>query len=90
MLSKPDTLLELTDYHFKLTKQKDNYKEMYNSLNSKAQIYYLKGEKDNSMIVLDQSAALSIEVDNTDNLGEIYGNMASIYIVQRKYQEGIL
>lgn len=87
--AQPDSVLVVTEFHYKLAKEKGAKREMANALNEKSYAYYIKGNTKQSMVELNKTAEIYIELKDQNALATIYGNMGNIYGEERKYQEAV-
>ncbi|WP_375238002.1 tetratricopeptide repeat protein [Aurantibacter sp.] len=87
--AKPDSTLVIADYHIELAKQKNAKREIANALNEKSYAYYLKGDTKQSMVELNKTIEIYKDLDDSNALATIYGNMGNIYGEERKYQEAV-
>lgn len=87
--SLPDSVLVSLDYHYKLADEKNETRQMFNALNSKAHTYMLKGRLDKSIGLYSQAEALAIQLDNPYLQSIIMGNTGNIFVKQKKYEKAI-
>jgi tetratricopeptide (TPR) repeat protein len=87
--SLPDSVLVSLDYHYQLADEKNETRQMFNALNSKAHIYMLKGRLDKSIGLYSQAEALAIQLENPYLQAIITGNLGNIFVKQKKYQKAI-
>jgi tetratricopeptide (TPR) repeat protein len=87
--AKPDSTLVIADYHIELAKQKNATREIANALNEKSYAYYLKGNTKQSMVELNKTIDIYTDLEDSNALATIYGNMGNIYGEENKYQEAV-
>jgi len=56
--NKPEEVISLTEYHYQLAKEKGSVKQMATALNERSYAYYIKGDLNTSIEVLQQSISL--------------------------------
>lgn len=85
--AKPDSVILITKYHYKLAEEKNITKEMASALNERSYAYYIKGDLNKSSEVLNQSIGLFKLINEPKNLAVIQSNLGNIYLEQKKYLE---
>jgi len=83
--NKPEKVISLTEYHYQLAKEKGSVKQMATALNERSYAYYIKGDLNTSIEVLQQSISLYKKINEPKNLAAIQSNIGSIYSEQKKY-----
>jgi tetratricopeptide (TPR) repeat protein len=86
---QPDSILNITNYHYNLAKDKRSVLEMTKSLSEKYRAYYKKGDIKKAMQVLQENYILTKKLNDNKALTIIYSNMGNIYGEQGKYQEAV-
>ena len=88
--SDPDSSLKLSEFHYKLAKQKRNRKEEALALNEKAIVYYMLGYKlDKINTVLQEVLAIYTELKNYNGLASTKNNLAALFQHQGDNQSAI-
>jgi tetratricopeptide (TPR) repeat protein len=86
---QPDSILKITNYHYKLAKERNSIIEMTYSLSQKYRAYYKKGDIKKAMQTLEENVSLNKKLNDKKALTIIYSNMGNIYGEQGKYQEAV-
>jgi len=87
--AQPDATLKVLDYYYKLAKEKNNTKELYNVANDRGGIYRLKGELDISMNYYKEAEKLAIKLNDPALKAAIIGNIGNVYANQKDYKKAL-
>ncbi len=81
----PDSTLRITDYHYKLAKEKNSLYQMGNALNEKSYAYYLKGDISKSTSTLKDAIEMYSNSDNLEMYAISSSNLGNIYVEKKEY-----
>ena len=81
----PDSTLRITDYHYKLAKEKNSLYQMGNALNEKSYAYYLKGDVSKSSNTLEDAIEMYSNSDNLDMYAVSNSNLGNLYVETKEY-----
>ena len=81
----PDSTLRITDYHYKLAKEKNSLYQMGNALNEKSYAYYLKGDVSKSSSTLEEAIEMYSNSDNLDMYAVSNSNLGNLYVETKEY-----
>ena len=81
----PDSTLLITDYHYKLAKEKNSLYQMGNALNEKSYAYYLKGDVSKSSSTLEEAIEMYSNSDNLDMYAVSNSNLGNLYVETKEY-----
>lgn len=87
--AQPDSTLKVLDYYYKLAKEKNNLKELYNVANDRGGIYRLKGELDLSMRYYLEAEKLAIKLNDPILKAANLGNVGNVYANKKDYKEAL-
>ncbi|WP_162523863.1 tetratricopeptide repeat protein [Flavobacterium sp. LMO8] len=87
--AKPDSTLIVLEYYYKLAKEKNNTKELFNVANDRGGIYRLKGELDTSMHYYKEAEKFAIKLNNPLLKANITGNIGNVYANQKNYKKAL-
>ncbi len=85
--AQPDSSLVVLDYYYKLAKEKNNIKELYNVANDRGGIYRLKGETDLAMNYYKEAENLAEKLNDPSLKAAILGNLANVYVQKKDYSK---
>ncbi|WP_320814124.1 tetratricopeptide repeat protein [Flavobacterium sp.] len=85
--AQPDSTLVVLDYYYKLAKDKNSIKELFNVANDRGGIYRFKGESDLAMKFYKEAEKLTIKLNDFDLKATILGNIGNVYINKKDYQQ---
>lgn len=85
----PDSVVVLINYHFRLAKEKNSKREMANALNEKAFAYYIYGETDSSLAMLEKAVKFRTEMKDSLEVALLNNNIGNIYRGQNDYQKAV-
>lgn len=87
--AQPDSTLKVLNYYYKLAKEKNNTKELFNVANDRGGIYRLKGELDTSMHYYKEAEIFAKKLNDPTLKANIIGNMGNIYANRKSYKEAL-
>ena len=87
--AQPDVALKVLAYYYKLAKENNNTKELYNVANDRGGIYRLKGELDKSMHYYKVAEKLAIKLNNSTLKADITGNIGNVYANKKDYKQAL-
>ena len=87
--SQPDSVFELTIYHYDLAERKNSKREMVKALNDRTFALCIKGKQDEALVEMNKAVDILSHLDDKIGLAKVYNNMGSVYLFQHKYQESI-
>ncbi|WP_339836786.1 tetratricopeptide repeat protein [uncultured Flavobacterium sp.] len=85
--AQPDSTLVVLDYYYKLAKEKNVTKELYNVANDRGGIYRFKGESDLAMKYYKDAESLANMLNNPNLKAAISGNIGNVYINKKDYKQ---
>jgi tetratricopeptide (TPR) repeat protein len=85
--AQPDSTLVILDYYYKLAKEKNAIKELFNVANDRGGIYRFKGESDLAMKFYKEAEKLAIKLNDRELKATILGNMGNVFINKKDYQK---
>ena len=85
--AQPDSTLVILDYYYKLAKEKNAIKELFNVANDRGGIYRFKGESDLAMKFYKEAEKLAIKLNDRELKATILGNMGNVFINKKDYQQ---
>jgi tetratricopeptide (TPR) repeat protein len=86
---QPDTTIKVLEYYYKLAKEKNNTKELYNVANDRGGVYRLKGELDLSMRYYKEAQKLAIKLNDPALKAIVFGNLGNVYANQKDYKQAL-
>lgn len=87
--AQPDSTLALTDYHYKLGKSKNAYKQMIYALIERSNIYRLKGNYDKAMSPLTETLELATTNNDSLEIANTNLSMGNVFISQSDFEKAI-
>lgn len=87
--AQPDATLKVLEYYYKLAKEKNNSKELYNVANDRGGVYRLKGELDLSMRYYKEAQKLAIKLNDPALKAIVLGNLGNVYANQKDYKQAL-
>ncbi len=88
-LSQPDSVIQVTDFHFELAEKRANNQEKIKALSEKSYVYFVKGNASKAEELLKEAIKIQITLNDSIALARAYTNLASIYGAQSKFVETI-
>ena len=85
--AQPDSTLIVLDYYYRLAKEKNATKELYNVANDRGGIYRFKGESDLAMKYYKEAENLASKLNDPNLKAAILGNMGNVFINKKDYQQ---
>jgi tetratricopeptide (TPR) repeat protein len=85
----PDTALPITEYHFERAQQLGDDAEMAKALNEQGLIYYMRGQPDLSIQVLQAALAHTKALGDSTQVAVLYSNIGTLHKEQRQFKEAI-
>ncbi len=86
---QPDSTLKTLEYYYKLAKDKNNIKELYNVANDRGGIYRLKGELNKSMQYYNEAQTLASKLNDPVLNATIIGNIGNVYANKNDYKKAL-
>jgi len=87
--AQPDATLKVLEYYYKLAKEKNNTKELYNVANDRGGIYRLKEELDVSMRYYKEAQKLAEKLNDATIIANVLGNIGNVYANQKDYKQAL-
>lgn len=87
--AQPDSTLLVLDYYYKLAKERNNIKELYNVANDRGGVYRLKGELDLSMHNYKEAQKLAIRLNDPFLKANNTGNIGNVFANQKDYKQAL-
>jgi tetratricopeptide (TPR) repeat protein len=88
-LSQPDSVIQVTDFHFELAKKRANNQEKIKALSEKSYVYFVKDNALKAEEILKEAIKIQTTLHDSIALARLYTNLASIYRTQSKFVETI-
>jgi len=88
-LSQPDSVIQVTDYHYGLAESKKNSGEKIKALSEKSYAYFIKDNARKAEELIKEAIKIQTTLNDKIGLAGLYANLASIYRAQSKFVETI-
>ncbi len=85
----PDSTLQVLEYYYKLAREKNNIKELYNVANDRGGIYRLKGDLDKSMHYYEEAQKHAFKLNDLVLKANVTGNIGNVFANKKDYKKAL-